>query len=266
MDLRCHGALQRIRGPRSTSSDSPISSRRRLLNADALRFRRRQIRTAPRVGEKILSLEQAFYWLLSGGEIWIVLWKPRAVEYRDRSNRRRTRDEWFPTIEEISIDQFPETIVAGAIERLLRLAEKFTEELQSHETQKSSRSNYQRQPNALGTKKPCTHPGCPQLVPSRESKCAEHSKLSRKERRRRYEKQSSPFYRSAAWTRLRMVILRREPLCRQCARSSPKRITAAQMVDHIVPINQGGAPLDERNLQPLCNDCHQRKRGQEAHD
>lgn len=85
---------------------------------------------------KILSLEQAFYWLLSGGEIWIVLWKPRAVEYRDRSNRRRTRDEWFPTIEEISIDQFPETIVAGAIERLLRLAEKFTEELQSHETQK----------------------------------------------------------------------------------------------------------------------------------
>jgi 5-methylcytosine-specific restriction protein A len=33
-------------------------------------------------------------------------------------------------------------------------------------------------------------------------------------------------------------------------------LVPAQMVDHIVPINKGGAPLDLNNLQSLCNHCH----------
>ena len=37
------------------------------------------------------------------------------------------------------------------------------------------------------------------------------------------------------------------------------------MVDHIVPINKGGAKLDIGNLQSLCNLCHNRKSGREAH-
>ena len=36
-------------------------------------------------------------------------------------------------------------------------------------------------------------------------------------------------------------------------------LTPAQMVDHIVPINKGGAPLDLNNLQSLCNACHAAK-------
>jgi 5-methylcytosine-specific restriction endonuclease McrA len=33
-------------------------------------------------------------------------------------------------------------------------------------------------------------------------------------------------------------------------------MTPAAMVDHIVPIRQGGAALDMNNLQSLCWSCH----------
>lgn len=36
------------------------------------------------------------------------------------------------------------------------------------------------------------------------------------------------------------------------------------MVDHIVPLHEGGDSLDWSNLQPLCNRCHARKRGREG--
>lgn len=34
-------------------------------------------------------------------------------------------------------------------------------------------------------------------------------------------------------------------------------------VDHITPLNEGGAPYDPANLQPLCTACHVRKTRQE---
>ena len=68
---------------------------------------------------------------------------------------------------------------------------------------------------------------------------------------------NTAFYQSTAWRKLRAVKLAREPMCEECARQG--RATPAQMVDHIVPINKGGAPLDVDNLQSLCNACHARK-------
>lgn len=65
------------------------------------------------------------------------------------------------------------------------------------------------------------------------------------------------FYTSRAWKRLRVVVLREHPFCVECLKQ--KRYTPATVVDHIVPINQGGAPLDEANLQPLCSSCHNKK-------
>ena len=38
-----------------------------------------------------------------------------------------------------------------------------------------------------------------------------------------------------------------------------KRRAYRPMVDHIVPINKGGAPLDMDNLQSLCSHCHAAK-------
>jgi predicted kinase len=55
-----------------------------------------------------------------------------------------------------------------------------------------------------------------------------------------------------------MMHLRRSPLCRACG-------GAGGTVDHIKPIESGGDPWQMSNLQTMCFDCHQSKRGREAH-
>lgn len=63
---------------------------------------------------------------------------------------------------------------------------------------------------------------------------------------------------SAAWRKLRGLVLAAEPLCRECTK---KRITrAASHVDHV-----DGDPSNNTmsNLQPLCAPCHSRKTAKE---
>lgn len=62
------------------------------------------------------------------------------------------------------------------------------------------------------------------------------------------------FYNSTAWRRFRHGYIARHPLCRACYAKGIT--TAAKVVDHITPINQGGEKFDEMNLQPLCDRCH----------
>lgn len=47
------------------------------------------------------------------------------------------------------------------------------------------------------------------------------------------------------------MVLRSDPICRRCGK-------AAEVVDHIRPLSQGGQNTFE-NLQPLCKSCHDRK-------
>lgn len=72
-----------------------------------------------------------------------------------------------------------------------------------------------------------------------------------------YRHHNTKFYQSTAWRKLRKEKLRKNPICEQCIRIG--LIIPAQVVDHIVPINKGGAALDIDNLQSLCNPCHNRK-------
>ena len=72
---------------------------------------------------------------------------------------------------------------------------------------------------------------------------------------------NTEFYQSTAWRKLRAIKLHQQPLCEECLRRGA--MTPAQMVDHIRPINEGGAALDLRNLQSLCNSCHNRKSARE---
>nr|DAH08110.1 MAG TPA: HNH endonuclease [Caudoviricetes sp.] len=74
---------------------------------------------------------------------------------------------------------------------------------------------------------------------------------------------NTEFYQSTAWRKVRAVKLSQDPLCEECARQG--MAVPAQMVDHIRPINEGGAALDMKNLQSLCHTCHNRKSGQEKH-
>ena len=55
---------------------------------------------------------------------------------------------------------------------------------------------------------------------------------------------------------IRRAILTREPLCRHCLTQG--RVTAAQEVDHIIPLEEGGTN-ELANQQPLCIDCHFKK-------
>lgn len=72
-----------------------------------------------------------------------------------------------------------------------------------------------------------------------------------------YRHHNTEFYQSTAWRKLRALKLEQEPMCEECLKEG--RLIPARMVDHIVPINKGGASLDIDNLQSLCNVCHARK-------
>lgn len=94
--------------------------------------------------------------------------------------------------------------------------------------------------------------------------CATHRVLVHRDygRARRSFDTELGFYQSANWRRLRASFLRLHPLCRACA--GQERTVAATVVDHVVPIKDGGGRLDPSNLQPLCISCHNRKTAAET--
>ena len=59
----------------------------------------------------------------------------------------------------------------------------------------------------------------------------------------------------ATWHRMSKMVRMEEPLCRHCLRDG--RVTAATLVDHIVPLSLSPElRLDRGNLQALCSRCH----------
>lgn len=67
-------------------------------------------------------------------------------------------------------------------------------------------------------------------------------------------KQAEGFYQSAAWRQLAADVKRaRGGYCERCG--SNKRVVA----DHKVERRDGGADLDEANIELLCARCHGRK-------
>ncbi len=69
--------------------------------------------------------------------------------------------------------------------------------------------------------------------------------------------ESDKFYHSRAWKNKREQILSNNPFCVSCGKP-------AQMVDHKVAIKDGGSKLDDENLQPMCNPCHNIKENKEG--
>ena len=110
-------------------------------------------------------------------------------------------------------------------------------------------------------RKPCAHPNCPELT--NERFCEQHKKQDAAEYNRHHrDKQTDNFYKSRAWQAARARKLAVTPLCEECHRHGT--MERATTVDHIQPIRMGGAPLEQANLQSLCNPCHSRKSAREG--
>ncbi|WP_083769180.1 HNH endonuclease signature motif containing protein [Dyadobacter fermentans] len=52
------------------------------------------------------------------------------------------------------------------------------------------------------------------------------------------------------------------PYCQTCDKKG--RLVEAVQVDHITPLEVGGLPFDQKNLQSLCKRCHTIKSAEEA--
>jgi len=112
-------------------------------------------------------------------------------------------------------------------------------------------------------KKPCSYPGCPELIKPGESYCKKHKPEVNSYRHKLYdEKQRDPkvskFYNSNAWKKLRKLKQSRDPLCEYCLEKDRTRI--ATEVDHVIPIKiNWSMRLDLNNLKSTCHGCHMNK-------
>lgn len=65
-------------------------------------------------------------------------------------------------------------------------------------------------------------------------------------------------YRTAAWRRVRLVVLERDAW--RCKIKGPRCTGVATEVDHIVQLIDGGALLDPDNLRAACRRCNRGRR------
>jgi len=101
-------------------------------------------------------------------------------------------------------------------------------------------------------KKPCSYPGCPELIQAGERFCTKHKKEDRKQ----YEDQrgsSTQRGYGAKWQKIRTMKLNIDPLCAECLRNGRTRV--ATQVHH----KDGNVRNNSlENLESLCLECHSR--------
>jgi 5-methylcytosine-specific restriction protein A len=110
---------------------------------------------------------------------------------------------------------------------------------------------------------PCRYPGCHAIV-SIPGHCDAHAALRHRDygRRRRGFDAEVGFYQSRQWRMVRAAFLREHPLCVVCGARGV--LAPAAVVDHVMPVKEGGARFAAANLQPLCVPCHNRKTARES--
>lgn len=102
-------------------------------------------------------------------------------------------------------------------------------------------------------RKPCAHPGCPELV-SGQTYCDKHRR-EKQQVQDRYRGSAHQRGYDARWRRERVLFLQHNPLCVECKRQG--RLKPATVVDHVVD-HKGNMELfwDVNNWQSLCKRCH----------
>ena len=107
-------------------------------------------------------------------------------------------------------------------------------------------------------KKPCNHPGCGQLISSKDRFCSKHY-IDKSNYRHTLTSTQRGY--GSAWRKLRKIVLERDNmLCQSCLKEG--RVRVAMVVDHIKPKAKGG---DDSlgNLNSLCRKCHDHKTARE---
>lgn len=111
----------------------------------------------------------------------------------------------------------------------------------------------------------CKWKGCDELASGRY--CPQHT-IEFSRQKSEDDKAYEQFRGSASargydrrWRDVRIKYLRAHPICERCRDRG--RIAAAQLVHHIHPINEGGAKYDLKNMQALCNECHEAIHGKD---
>lgn len=111
---------------------------------------------------------------------------------------------------------------------------------------------------ALAPLRPCAEPGCPELINTyRVYRCSEHTRPRYTGHYKQYDDNrgsASERGYDYTWSKIRNAYLAKYPLCRMCLIDGT--VKQADMVDHIIPLRQGGERLHWSNLQSLCNRCH----------
>jgi len=90
----------------------------------------------------------------------------------------------------------------------------------------------------------------------------EPKKYKLQERKRQDSWSSTNFkYSSLRWMKLRDLYRLKNPLCVECMKKGT--LEPVNIVDHIIPISQGGDAWDWDNLQSLCEHHHNKKTAKE---
>lgn len=102
-------------------------------------------------------------------------------------------------------------------------------------------------------KRPCSHPGCPNLTDDRF--CEDHAKLHN-QNYEKYERNPQTKRRyGRAWKRIRDKYVSQHPFCELCYEKGI--LVETEEVHHKKKLSDGGTH-DRDNLIALCKSCHSR--------
>lgn len=126
------------------------------------------------------------------------------------------------------------------------------------DTRSSARSNRAAATMPSAAPRPCTYPGCGQLVSDGTGRCSKHAAQRLQDRHRGSSTQRGYGYR---WQQASKGYLAQHPLC-QCPECDEgrKRLRLASVVDHKIP-HRGDMNLfwDRSNWQAMDKACHDKK-------
>lgn len=101
----------------------------------------------------------------------------------------------------------------------------------------------------------------PHSPPRHNQNKVDANRLARQKDYNHNRRKNQAFYNSGNWRNLRNWFIKANPLCVECKAAG--WVKAGDVVDHVIPIADGGEELSSDNLQTLCNMHHNQKTARE---